>query len=881
MKLNDLRKSYTDFFVANGHKLVKSSSLVPTNDPTLLFTNAGMVQFKDVFTGKEKRDYTRATTAQKCVRAGGKHNDLDNVGYTTRHHTFFEMLGNFSFGDYFKEQAIKYAWEFTTKVLKLDKDKLYMTVHPSDSEARKLWEQISGFPSSRILDIEDNIWAMGDTGPCGYDTEIFYDKGEDIFGGLPGTPDEDGDRYVEIWNNVFMQFETLEDGSKIELKNKNIDTGMGLERIASVLQGVNSNFEIDLFKNLKQSISEILHIKETKENTTSFNVIADHIRATSFLIADGVLPSNEARGYVLRRIIRRALRHINMLGVKQPCFYQMFENVKEQMGDAYPELYEASALIKQTIKTEEENFGATLDTGLKLLNEEIAKTSGNILSGKSAFKLYDTYGFPVDMTADILRGRGMQVDLSGFDEEMKHQREQSKKSSQFKGEAGNKKICYDVKEQTGITEFVGYTTPKTTSVIKAIIKNNEMINEISSTDKDEEVFIIVDKTPFYAESGGQIADTGIIVDKNGNTDKVIDVIKALDNLYFHKITLHSTTLKVGDTINMEIDENRRHLIMSNHSCAHLLQNALRKIIGEHIIQKGSWVGDTSFRFDFSNPKALTADELEKIETLVNKYIEDNLSISINEMPIEKAKQSGAIALFGEKYGDIVRVVNMGDISIELCGGTHCTNTNQLKFFKILKEESIASGIRRIEAITNTTALNFAKSKGIDITLPPTEILKLLNKELQNEKIKEQERLAEEFELKKKQEEEKQRTDIATITNNINEEMINDIKYMYNTYDNINPKNLKGAIEVLRAKNANKTIISLFAVSDSKVSIIISVSDDLQNKISAIDMVKNVSIITKGKGGGGKPTLAQSGGSDETQIQNAIDEIKTTLKELKV
>lgn len=881
MKLNDLRKSYTDFFISNGHKLVKSSSLIPQNDPTLLFTNAGMVQFKDVFTGKEKRDYTRATTSQKCVRAGGKHNDLDNVGYTTRHHTFFEMLGNFSFGDYFKEQAIKYAWEFTTKVLGLAKDKLYVTVHPSDDEARNIWRQVSGFSDNRILNIEDNIWAMGDVGPCGFDTEIFYDKGPEVAGGLPGTPEEDGDRYVEIWNNVFMQFETLPDGRKVELKNKNIDTGMGLERIASVLQGVTSNFEIDLFKNLKSYISDIMGVKITPENDTSFNVIADHIRTTAFLIAEGILPSNEGRGYVLRRIMRRALRHINMLGVKEPAFYKMFQNVKDQMGDTYPELYDAESLITQTIKTEEENFGATLDTGLKILSDELSKTSGNVLSGQSAFKLYDTYGFPVDMTADILRAKNMTVDVEGFEKLMQAQREQSKKSSQFKGEAGNKKIFYDVREKIGATEFTGYETLENQATVKAIVKNGEIVNEISNPTENDEFYLIVDKTPFYAECGGQISDTGIIENENGTKVAVIDVIKALDNLYFHKIKFTTGSFNVGDMVNMSVDAPIRKRIMANHSSAHLLQRALKEIVGDHISQKGSWVGDTGFRFDFSNPKGLTSDELLKIEELVNNYIERKLCVCTNEMPIEEAKKTGAIALFGEKYGDVVRVVNMGDVSIELCGGTHCSNTGDIKFFKIIKEESISAGIRRIEAVTNEDALSLASSKGVDITLPPTKILIELNKKLALEKQAEQDKLAHEFEEKKKQEELQTATDIKTITNSVTNELVGNINFIHSVIDGVNPKNLKPAMDTIRQTNPKNTIITIIANIGEKVSIITSVSGDLKDRISAVDIIRKLSTIMGGAGGGGRPDLAQAGGTDKSKSADAINEVKNIINNLKV
>ena len=877
MKLNDIRKTYTEFFQQRGHTLVKSSSLVPQNDPTLLFTNAGMNQFKDVFTGKEKREYTRATTAQKCVRAGGKHNDLDNVGYTTRHHTFFEMLGNFSFGDYFKEQAITYAWEFLSKVLKLDKDRLYFTVYPEDKEARELWKKIANVPDSRVIDIKDNIWAMGDVGPCGFDTEMFYDKGPEVAGGLPGTPDEDGDRYIEIWNNVFMQYETLPSGEKVELKNKNIDTGMGLERIASVLQGVDDNFKIDLFQNLMHYEEEVLGVKRTPENTASFKVIADHIRATSFLIADGVLPSNEGRGYVLRRIMRRALRHINMLGVKEPAFYKMFENVKDQMADTYPELIEAEALIKQTIKTEEENFGQTLDAGLKILDSEIAKTSGKILSGESAFKLYDTYGFPLDLTADILRNRNMSVDTEGFDKAMAEQRNKSKKASNFKGEAGNQKIWYDIKSKGCTTEFVGYTDLKSTSTVKAVVKNGTIEQSATMSDGDE-IFVIVDKTPFYAECGGQISDKGTVV-KDGKTYNVSDIKKALDNVYFHKIDLaNGETISVGDTLKMNVDEKSRKRIMANHSATHLLQKALQEIVGKNVAQKGSWVGETGLRFDFANPKALTFEQIQQVEKLVNKYIADKMEISKKEMPIDEAKKTGAMALFGEKYGDIVRVVNMGGISIELCGGTHCNNTSEVGFFKILKEESVASGVRRIEAISLDDAFALAKNYNLDTTKSPEVLIVELQEKQRQEKMAEQDKLAREFEEKKKQEIELQNKQIDTVVKGVKTENVNGINFAYGIYENISAKVLKPATDMLK-KDAKNTVILLIASDGAKVSVLTAVTSDLTNKISAVDLVKKSAEMLGGHGGGGRPDLAQAGGTDASNASEVVNTIKKEIENI--
>lgn len=877
MKLNDIRKTYTEFFQQRGHTLVKSSSLVPQNDPTLLFTNAGMNQFKDVFTGKEKREYTRATTAQKCVRAGGKHNDLDNVGYTTRHHTFFEMLGNFSFGDYFKEQAITYAWEFLSKVLKLDKDRLYFTVYPEDTEARELWKKIANVPDSRVLDIKDNIWAMGDVGPCGFDTEMFYDKGPEVAGGLPGTPDEDGDRYIEIWNNVFMQYETLPSGEKVELKNKNIDTGMGLERIASVLQGVDDNFKIDLFQNLMKYEEEVLGVKRTNENISSFKVIADHIRATSFLIADGVLPSNEGRGYVLRRIMRRALRHINMLGVKEPAFYKMFDNVKEQMADTYPELIEAEALIKQTIKTEEENFGQTLDAGLKILDNEIAKTSGKVLSGESAFKLYDTYGFPLDLTADILRNRNMTVDTVGFDKAMAEQRSKSKKASNFKGEAGNQKIWYDVKSQGCTTEFIGYTDLTSKSKVKAVVKNGAIEQNATMADGDE-IFVIVDKTPFYAECGGQISDKGTIA-KDGKIYNVSDVKKALDNVYFHKIDLGiGDTISVGDEIEMNVDKDSRKRIIANHSGTHLLQKALQEIVGKNVAQKGSWVGETGLRFDFANPKALTFEQIQQVEKLVNKYIADKMEISKKEMPIDEAKKTGAMALFGEKYGDIVRVVNMGGISIELCGGTHCDNTSEIGFFKILKEESVASGVRRIEAITLNDAFDMAKKYELDTTKSPDILIIELQEKLRKEKEAEQDKLAREFEEKRKQEMELQNKQIDTVVKGVKSEVVNGINFVSGIFENISAKILKPATDNLR-KDAKNTVILLIASDGAKVSVLTAVSSDLTNKISAVDLVKKSAEMLGGHGGGGRADLAQAGGTDASNAKDVADMIKKEIENI--
>ena len=878
MKLNEIRKIYTDFFVSKRHTLVKSSSLVPENDPTLLFTNAGLNHFKDVFTGKEKRNYTRATSSQKCLRAGGKHNDLDNVGYTKRHHTFFEMLGNFSFGDYFKEEAITYAWEFLSKILKLPKEKLYFTVYPNDTEARSLWKKITNIDDSHILNVKDNIWSMGEIGPCGFDTEIFYDKGENFTGGLPGTKDEDGDRYIEIWNNVFMQYETLPNGEKIELKQKNIDTGMGLERIASVLQNVSDNFEIDLFKNLISYTEDILKIKQTSNNITSFKIITDHIRACSFMISDGIIPSNEGRGYVLRRIIRRALRYINMLGIKQPIFYKISDAVKNEMEDTYPELKEANTLIKNTIKTEEENFNTTLEMGLKILDSEISKTSGNILNGKTAFKLYDTYGFPIDLTADILRNKNMTIDMAEFQQEMQKQKDKSSLSSKFKGEAGNKQIFYNIKESIGITKFIGYNNLNCNAKIIALIENDTLQTEIKN--KHTECFIVSDTTPFYAESGGQIADKGIIK-YNNKVFKVLDVQKVLDNIYLHKIELaEDDQITINTNIFMEVDSIARQQIMVNHSAVHLLHKALKEIIGSHITQKGSWVGFTNFRFDFTSSKALTKEELKNIEILVNKYITDKLPITIKEMPINKAKTLGAVALFGEKYKDIVRVVDMDGVSIELCGGTHCSNTSEIEFFKIIKEESISAGIRRIEGITKDTAIQFAKNYLNNINKDPSILIQDLHIEMDKQEELNRQLQKQEQEKNKLIKEQEKNKLVSDSIKQIKKEIINNINFIYGIYENIEANYLKEIIDKLKQIENKESVIALFTINKNKISILIYTSKNITPNLSAINLVKEVSKILKGNGGGGKPDLAQAGGNDETKIPDAINYIINQIKILK-
>ncbi len=700
MKLNDIRKKYIEFFEKRSHIHVPSSSLVPQNDPTLLFTNAGMNQFKDIFTGKEKAPYKRAVTVQKCVRAGGKHNDLDNVGYTARHHTFFEMLGNFSFGDYFKEEAILYAYELLTKELKFDEKRLLATVYHTDDEAFDIWKKVTGWGDDRIIRIatKDNFWEMGETGPCGPCSEIFYDYGEGVKGGKPGSKDEDGDRFVEIWNNVFMQQESLGGGKYIDLPSKNIDTGGGLERWASVLQGKLSNYETDTFMNIKNFISDKIKVKMNSENIAPFNVIADHLRCMVFLIADGVLPSNEGRGYVLRRIMRRAMRYANVLGVKDPILNKLTQIIYEEMGDTYKEIILAKETINAVILKEEETFLKTLSVGLKILKDETFELKkGDKLSGETAFKLYDTYGFPIDMTQDALKKDGITVDMKEFEDNMNEQKERSKKSSKFSGATKGDKVWFEIEEKFGKTEFVGYEKLKEVSKVVAIVKNGELTDSCLVND---EVLVVLEKTPFYGETGGQIGDTGFI-----NNNEVIDSIRPIKNIIACLIKVKNQ-FKVGDKVEAVVNEDARKANLRAHSGAHLFQKALKSVIGNSASQRGSQVGDDILRFDFSHQKALTQDELNKIEVLINSYIVANTDICTLLLNKDEAIQQGALALFGEKYDDVVRVVRMGDISMEFCGGTHAQRTGDIGYVKIISERAIASGVRRIEAYTGPRAVEY-------------------------------------------------------------------------------------------------------------------------------------------------------------------------------
>ena len=732
--VNDIRKGFLDFFARNGHQVVASSALVPRNDPTLMFTNAGMVQFKNVFTGLEKRPYSRAVTAQKCVRAGGKHNDLDNVGYTTRHHTFFEMLGNFSFGDYFKERAIELAWDLVTKEYALSKDKLLVTVYIDDDDAFKLWKKIAGLPDSKILRIagDDNFWAMGETGPCGPCSEIFYDHGSHIPGGPPGSPDAEGDRFIEIWNLVFMQYEQLEGGKRVDLPRPSIDTGMGLERIAAVLQGTHDNYAIDLFATLIRAIADLTGVDPDGPQKASHRVIADHLRASSFLIADGVLPSNEGRGYVLRRIMRRAMRHAELLGAKDPLMWRLVPALTREMGQAYPELLRAEALITETLKLEETRFRRTLERGLAILDEKSkGLKKGAMFDGDTAFTLYDTYGFPLDLTQDALRARGISVDLASFEDAMERQREKARASWAGSGDAAQETVWFTLREKIGATEFLGYETESAEGVVAALVKDGKEVSELK---KGESGAVVMNQTPFYGESGGQVGDTGEMR-REGLRLTVIGTQKKAGDVVAHFVKVEQGTVKVGDPLLLEVDHARRGAIRQNHSATHLLHEALRQVLGDHVAQKGSLVAPERLRFDFSHPKPMTAEEIERVEDIANDFVLQNTPVTTRLMAVDDAIASGARALFGEKYGDEVRVVAMGDgagnalgWSVELCGGTHVRRTGDIGLISLVGEAGVASGVRRIEALTGKAArkaankqLQVVKAAAAELKVPLEEM----------------------------------------------------------------------------------------------------------------------------------------------------------------
>ena len=868
----DIRSEFLGFFEKNGHTIVPSSPLVPQNDPTLMFTNAGMVQFKNVFTGNETRPYTRATTSQKCVRAGGKHNDLENVGYTARHHTFFEMLGNFSFGDYFKEDAIAFAWELVTKNFGLNPEKLCVTVYHTDDEAFDIWKKVSGFHDDKIIRIptSDNFWSMGETGPCGPCTEIFYDHGDHIWGGPPGSPEEDGDRFIEIWNNVFMQYEQIDSETRVELPNKSIDTGMGLERMAATMMGSNNNYDIDIMRSL---IDHSADLTSYDVQSASHKVIADHLRSAAFLIADGVLPSNEGRGYVLRRIMRRGMRHAHLMGAQDPLMYRLFPTLQSKMSEAYPELNRAAALITETLKTEETRFKKTLDRGLGLLDAETEKLSeGDSLAGDVAFKLYDTYGFPLDLTQDALKAKKISVDTEGFNSCMEKQKAAARAAWSGSGDAAVEKVWFEIEEKRGATDFLGYETSQAEGQIIALVKDGSQVNELK---EGERGFIITNQTPFYGESGGQIGDTGFIGHEDGDAE-ILDTQKRIGKLHVHEAAVIKGTLKVSDEVNMKIDAKRRLDIRANHSATHLLHAALREIIGEHVTQKGSLVAAERLRFDISQPTALTKEQIQLVEQRVNDEIRANTEVVTRLMAQEEAIEAGAMALFGEKYDDEVRVLTMGTrdengkyFSVELCGGTHASRTGDIGLFKVISESAVSSGVRRIEALTGRGALNHLIEQDNRLN-EAASVVKSAPAEL----ITRVQSLADE---KKKLEAEvaKLRKEIATggtggAASDVKE--ISGVKFTSRVLADFPPKDLKPMADELKAQ-LGSGVVALVAVNDGKASIVVAVTDDLTSKVSAVDLVRAGSEALGGKGGGGRPDMAQAGGPNGEAANDAVSAIE--------
>ena len=883
--LNEIRSSFLKYFEKNDHKIVESSNLVPNNDPTLMFANSGMVQFKNVFTGLEKRDYKRATTSQKCVRAGGKHNDLENVGYTPRHHTFFEMLGNFSFGDYFKEKAIKLAWDLVTKDFGLNKNRLYFTVFNEDEEAFNLWKKITGLGEDKIIKIatSDNFWSMGETGPCGPCSEIFYDHGDQLKGGLPGTKDQDGDRYIEIWNLVFMQFEQVSKDKRINLPKPSVDTGMGLERITALLQGTHDNYETDHFKKLINSISEAVKIKPDQKNVSSFRVIADHLRASSFLIAEGVLPSNEGRGYVLRRIMRRGMRHSHLLGSKQPIFFNIFKTLMDEMSGNYPELVRAESLIKETLKSEEEKFLVLLERGMKILNDEISKID-KVLPGEVAFKLYDTYGFPLDLTEDILKNKSLKIDNKKFDTLMKESRELAKKNWKGSGDSSVNEIWFEIKDRLGPTEFLGYETNQAEGKILSLLKDNKEVKSLSTSD---EGMLITNQTPFYGESGGQVGDTGEITSGEFKFE-VNDVQKQLGDLFVHYGKVIKGSIKVNDNVEMKIDVERRNNVRAYHSATHLLHESLRRVLGTHVTQKGSLVEPDRLRFDFSHMKPISTDEIIKIENFVNSMVEKKSEVKTRIMTPKEAVDNGALALFGEKYGDEVRVLSMGSeknryFSTELCGGTHTRNTGDIGKFKIINQSSIAAGVRRVEALRDKQLQEYLNKK---------EKLSDLKSQKSEETIKDLSQKIIKLGGKPNISNDNQQTLIKDLTkhyeqllvkstlsdkskNIINDQTINNVKVRLQKVIDLPPKDLRKLVDSGK-KELGEGIIIVFAIKGEKIGLAIGVTEKHTKKYNAVKFAKIGSEIIGGKGGGGRPDFAQAGGTDSSKIDSAFDKIKDLI-----
>jgi alanyl-tRNA synthetase len=886
--VNEIRSTFLNYFKANGHEIVASSPLVPRNDPTLMFTNAGMVQFKNIFTGLEKRAYQRATTSQKCVRAGGKHNDLDNVGYTARHLTFFEMLGNFSFGDYFKDRAIELAWNLITKEFGLKKDKLLVTVYHTDDEAAGYWKKIAGFTDDRIIRIptSDNFWAMGDTGPCGPCSEIFIDRGEHIWGGPPGSPEEDGDRFLEFWNLVFMQFEQVTKDERVPLPRPSIDTGMGLERMASVLQGVESVFETDMFRNLVEATASALSQGPEKDNIASFRVIADHLRASSFLISDGVLPSNEGRGYVLRRIMRRAMRHAQLLGAREPLMHRLVWALVREMGQAYPELVRAEKLIEETLRLEETRFRKTLARGLAILDEKSAGLKkGDMFDGDTAFTLYDTYGFPLDLTQDALKSRGISVDQASFTDAMERQREKARASWAGSGEAADESIWFPLREKLGATEFLGYETESAEGVVSALVKDGK---EAGSLKAGETGSIVLNQTPFYAESGGQVGDTGVLTGEGGMKFRVTETQKKAGDLFVHTGTLEQGTLKVGTALLLEVDHTRRSSIRAHHSATHLLHEALRQVLGDHIAQRGSLVAPDRLRFDFVHNKPITADELARVEDIANEIVLENDEVTTRIMAVDDAREAGARALFGEKYGDEVRVVSMGKgpreqgqnalgWSVELCGGTHVRRTGDIGLISVISEGAVASGVRRIEALTGRHArkhandtMALAKTAASELRTSiedvPARITSLLEerKKLERDLSDARKKLA--------------MGGGASAGNGAGGGVreVGNVKLLARAVEGVETKDLKSLVDDGKKQIGSGVVAIVGVTEDGKAGIVVGVTADLTSRFNAVELVRKGSEVLGGKGGGGRPDMAQAGGPDGAKADAALSAIEKAM-----
>lgn len=878
--VNEIRSTFIDYFVREGHEAVSSSPLVPRNDPTLMFTNAGMVQFKNVFTGMEKRPYARAVTAQKCVRAGGKHNDLDNVGYTARHHTFFEMLGNFSFGDYFKDRAIELAWNLVTREFELPKDRLLVTVYSEDDEAHALWKKIAGLPDDRIIRIptSDNFWAMGDTGPCGPCSEIFYDHGPHIPGGPPGSADQDGDRFIEIWNLVFMQYEQLPGGERVNLPRPSIDTGMGLERISALLQGTHDNYETDLMRAIIAEVAELTGISPEGPQKASHRVIADHLRASVFLTADGVLPSNEGRGYVLRRIMRRAMRHAQLLGARDPLMHRLVPILVREMGRAYPEISRAEALAEETLLLEERRFRRTLERGLGLLEEESAGlVAGASFPGEVAFKLYDTYGFPLDLTEDALRGRGIQVDVAAFNAAMERQRADARAAWQGSGEAATDTVWFAVKEREGATEFLGYDTESAEGVVRALVKDGVEVDVLRA---GEQGFVVLNQTPFYGESGGQVGDTGLIAAEAVRAT-VLNTQKKLGDLFVHEVQVAEGDLTLGTALTLEVDHARRAAIRANHSATHLLHEALRRVLGDHVAQKGSMVAPERLRFDFSHPKPLSDNELAEVEEIVNAHVLGNGPVETRLMAVDDAIASGARALFGEKYGDEVRVVTMGTdegngapFSIELCGGTHVKRTGDIGLITVLGESAVASGVRRIEALTATQARHHLNAANTALQGAAAS-LKVGVSDVEA-------RIAALVEERRKLERELSDVRRKLAMSGGGEEAgpaiteVNGTRYLRILMTGADPKDLKAIVDQGKTKIGSGVVAVANTAADGKGALVVGVTADLAGRFDAQTLVRVGVEVLGGKGGGGRADMAQGGGPDGSRADAALDAIRAAM-----